>query len=139
MSVRTPAEGHGGALLRGGFVADGVFKLATAALFTVLVRWFTERLDAPAALVLVTAAALAVCGAVEIAVARTGDLRRSTRYLVAYDSGWAVVTVAAVLLAWSQAPGGGWVWFGYQALAATALGARFAAVLRRDRAPGTAG
>ena len=134
MSGRTPPGDRGGAVLRGGFVADGVFKLATAALFAVGARWLATRLDAPAWLVLAAAVTLALCGVVELALARTGDLRRSTRFLVAYDSGWVLVTVAAVLLAWSTTPGGGWAWLGYQAVGATALGAVFAVAVRRARA-----
>jgi hypothetical protein len=128
--------GRRDALLRAGFVADGVFKLATAALYVALAGWFATRLHAPAALVVGTAAVLALCGAAEIALARTGAVRRSTRLLVAYDLGWAVVTVGAVLLAWSETPGGGVLWFAYQPVAAAGLGAAALAALRRERGGG---
>lgn len=125
--------------LRVGFVADGVFKIVTAAGVTALLPMLTDRLGVTPWLVLVTAAALVVCGACEVAFAvRSSDVRPRITYLVAYDTGWLVVTVLAVVLAKSGSEVGGEVWFAYQALGSAALSAVFApAGTSRDAAATT--
>jgi hypothetical protein len=110
--------------LRLGFGADGTFKVITAAGIVVLLPRLTDGLDVAPWLVLVTAAALVVCGAREVAFSsRSPDLRPHIKYLVAYDAGWLIVTALAVGLV---RDGAGELWFAYQALGSAALAVVFA-------------
>jgi hypothetical protein len=110
--------------LRLGFVADGIFKVITAAGVVVVLPRLTDRLDVAPWLVLVTAAALVVCGAHEVAFSsRSSDPRPHIKYLVAYDAGWLIVTALAVGLV---RDGAGELWFAYQALGSAALALVFA-------------
>lgn len=110
-----------------GFAADGVFKMIMAAGVVILLPIGTDRLDAPGWLVLVTAAALAACGACEVSFAsRSTDVRPRVKHLAAYDTGWLVVTALAFVLLWQGSEGAGVLWLAYQALGSAALAAVFA-------------
>lgn len=101
-------------MLRIGYIFDGVFKalvsLATLMLFPLLVGdWgATAWLLCPTS-VAVLASALAEF-AYGMRVARASHIK----YLVAYDAGWVLASIGAVLLVVSGSSHAWDLWFGYQ-------------------------
>lgn len=108
--------------MRLGFLADGIFKLATALAISVLALVTGSAFGAGLWSVFVAASVLVLCGAIEIAFSRRGDVRAHVGYLAAYDAGWFAATVAALVLAQRDAASAGELWFAYQAIGAAALG-----------------
>ncbi|WP_051662428.1 MULTISPECIES: hypothetical protein [unclassified Microbacterium] len=117
--------------LRVGFLADGVFKLLVASIYVVLLQVMTDFLDAPPWLLVATAALVATSGIAEITFALRSGAGSHTRYLVAYDSGWVIVTFIAALLAFNDVLGAGTFWLAYQLLASPLVAAVFAFGARR--------
>lgn len=109
-------------LLRAGFLADGLFKLLVAAAYLVLNAAFSDLLGVGTWWLAATAAMVALSGVAEIVFAARSGAGSHTRYLVAYDGGWILVTVIVLLLgpaSW------GWAWLLYQALASPLIAIAF--------------
>lgn len=127
MSVATTGTSR---WLRIGFLADGLFKVVLAVVYSAAVASIGTALDVDSWLILATAGLLLLSGAAEITFALRSAAPSHTKYLIGYDSGWIVVTVVAVAVMSS----GGALWFGYQAIASAVLAIAFAiGAARADR------
>jgi hypothetical protein len=108
-----------------GIIADGVFKVVLAAVAVVGAAPLGRLLGVPVWLMVVSGVALSAGGGTEIGCVRSRPVRTYTRLMVAYDSGWVLATLAALLTAWRGGSAGGELWVGYQ----TAAPVMFAALL----------
>ncbi|MGW4383555.1 hypothetical protein [Kitasatospora sp. NPDC004531] len=117
-----------------GIVADGAFKLLLAAVFGLGAQPVGRQLGVHAGVLIAGAAALLVCGAVEIRYLRRRSARAYTRLMVGYDTGWVLTAAAGLLLARGGSGAGGELWIGYQVLAPLV----FAAALAASRGSGGA-
>lgn len=106
-----------------GIVADGVFKMLLAAAFTIGAAPLGRWLGVEVWLMIVCGVALLVGGGIEIRYVRSRPMSTYVRLMVAYDGGWALATLAGLLMAWRGSSAGGEVWIGYQTVAPIALGA----------------
>ncbi|TGD12965.1 MULTISPECIES: hypothetical protein [Brevibacterium] len=119
-------------ILRVGFFADGVFKAIVALAMLVLYEPLTENQGVPGWLFLLTVVAVVSSAVAEIAYAVRNGAGRLTKHLLAYDAGWILVTIGALLLALRFGVPGWTLWFGYQLVASPIVamvffrGARFA-------------
>ncbi|MGI5167818.1 hypothetical protein ACQEU3_26055 [Spirillospora sp. CA-253888] len=118
-ATSSPATGG----MRAGIVADGIVKLLLAAAYVAAAVPLGRLLGVSPWLMAASGAALLVCGAAELRYARTRPLRTYLWLMAAYDTGWALATLAAILLG----PAGGEVWIGYQTVAPAVLAALLAA------------
>ncbi|GAA1712765.1 hypothetical protein GCM10009809_06110 [Isoptericola hypogeus] len=122
-------------MVRLGFLADGVWKALVGVAMLALLRALVDELGAPGWLLGVTAAAVLASAAAEAAYAVRNGAGTHTKYLVAYDSGWVLVSVLALVLARSDV-GLAWVlWLGYQLVAAPLLAVIFARGARVEGTP----
>ncbi|WP_114853344.1 hypothetical protein [Brachybacterium sp. YJGR34] len=112
----------GPGILRLGFLADGAFKLLVAAAHLLLLPTLVDLLGAPAGMIALTAAMVALSAIAEIVFALRSGEGTHTKYLIAYDSGWVLATVLALML--GSGPGG-WVWLAFQAAASPVLALAF--------------
>ncbi|MEU4313200.1 hypothetical protein [Nocardia sp. NPDC024068] len=117
-----------------GIIADACFKVLLAVVYTVGAAQLGHRLGVAVWLMVACAAALLICGGIEIGYVRSRPVRTYTRLMVAYDTGWVLATIAGLLLAWQGSNAAGEVWIGYQAVGSVAL----AALLVVARPPGSA-
>lgn len=108
--------------LRIGFLGDGVFKAVLAVVYAAAAGPIRDALDVGAATILIAAGLLFLSGLAECAFALRSAAPSHTEYLIAYDTGWILATLVAVLL---MSSGGGF-WFGYQAIASALLTVAFA-------------
>lgn len=115
-----------------GTIADGVFKVALAAGYTIGAAPLGELLGVPGWLMTASGVVLLICGAAEIGYLRTRTMRTYLRLMITYDGCWALVTLAALLLAWLGSEAGGEVWIGYQLAAPVVFAASLAAAARPD-------
>lgn len=104
-----------------GVIADGVVKVLLGAAFIVGAARLGHLLGAPAWLTVVSGVALLIGGGTEIRYVRSRAMRTYTRLMVAYDGGWALVTLAGLLMTWQGTGAGGEIWLGYQVAAPIAL------------------
>ncbi|WP_327148451.1 hypothetical protein [Nocardia sp. NBC_01329] len=117
-----------------GIIADACTKVFLAVIYTAGAAALGHRLGVEAWLMIACAAALLICGGIEIGYVRSRPVRTYTRLMVTYDTGWVLATIAGLLLAWQGSNAAGEVWIGYQAAGAIV----FAALLVVARAPGSA-
>lgn len=108
----TPVTGH--AL---GVVADGTVKIVLAAVYIIGAESLSHRLGVATWLMIACAAALLIAGAGEFAYLRSRPMSTIMRLMIGYDTGWTVVTLVALLLAWQGNRAAGELWIGYQTLA----------------------
>ncbi|MFE5829747.1 hypothetical protein ACFQ67_05170 [Streptomyces sp. NPDC056488] len=99
-----------------GIVADGGFKVLLGAAFVLGAAPLSRPLGVPLWLLVVSGAALLAGGAAELRYARVRPARAYVRLMIGYDTGWALVTLAGVLMAVRGGTAGGEVWIGYQAV-----------------------
>lgn len=104
-----------------GAIADGTFKVLLGAAFMLGADWIGDLLGAPSWLMATSGAALLLNGGVEIRHVRSRSMHTYIRLMVAYDSGWALASLAGLLMAWQGSTAGGEVWMGYQAAAPLAF------------------
>lgn len=128
MSTRGPARGtaSGPRAIGAGVLADGCFKLALAAAYSVFAVPFAGWLAAPYWLVLVTALLLGTSGVTEI-LARRRPERRHVVLLATYDIAWLAISIATLIMASLGASAAGSVWLAFQAVASVALAVLFSA------------
>ncbi|GAB3749264.1 hypothetical protein [Microlunatus parietis] len=114
-------------MLRFGFVADGVWKALVGAAMLALLPWLISSADAPGWLLGLTAVAVLASAAAEIAFGIHSGAGSHTKYLVAYDAGWVLASVASVLLITALGATGAWtLWLCYQLAAAPVAAVVFA-------------
>lgn len=106
-----------------GIIADGTVKVILAGVYTIGAVPLGHRLGVETWPMIACGAALLVGGGVEIGYARSRPVRTYIRLMTAYDSGWAVATLAGLLVAWRGSSAGGEVWIGYQTVAPLVLAA----------------
>lgn len=106
-----------------GIIADGVFKVLLAAVYIAGAAPLGRLLGVPVWLMVVSGVALLIGGGIEVGYVRSRPVRTYTRLMVAYDSGWTLATLAALLMAWRSSSAGGEVWIGYQTAAPVLLAA----------------
>ncbi|MFI0737355.1 hypothetical protein ACH4PU_04455 [Streptomyces sp. NPDC021100] len=109
--------------MRAGVVSDGVFKVVLGAAFVIGASWLDGPLGAPSWLLIASGVALLAGGGVELGYVRRRPLAGYLRLMIAYDGGWALATLAALLVAWRGGTAGGEIWLGYQAAAPLAFAA----------------
>lgn len=114
--IRTPVTGQAW-----GILADGAVKILLAAVYLVGAESLSSRLGVPSWLMIACAAALLVAGGSEFAYLRSRSTSTYTRLMIGYDTGWAITTGVAVLLAWQGHRTAGELWIGYQTLAPVAF------------------
>lgn len=112
--------------LRIGFLADGCFKLLVAIGYVATVPLLTNALAVGAWLIMITAVLVAASGIAEIIFAVRSGSGSHTRFLIAYDGGWVIISVVAIILAFNGVSTAGTIWLGYQVLAAPIIAAVFA-------------
>lgn len=125
--------------LRIGFLADGCFKLLVAIGYVATLPLLTDVLAVGGWLIMITGALVAVSGVAEIIFAVRSGSGSHTRFLIAYDSGWMIISIVAIILAINGVSTAGAIWLGYQVLAAPIIAAVFAlgALPNRQSAAGT--
>jgi hypothetical protein len=106
-----------------GIIADARIKMLLAVVYTVGAAQLGHRLGVEAWLMVACAAALLICGGIEIGYVPSRPVRTYTRLMVTYDTGWVLATIAGLLLAWQGSNAAGEVWIGYQAVGPIALAA----------------
>lgn len=108
-----------------GFVADGVFKFLVAVAIIAFMPALEGFFPSPQWLVFAAAVLLFLSGATEISYgARRGE-KSYVKYLAIFDSLWVVATIIAVILALSDSPAAGFIWFGYTGLGSLAIAILF--------------
>ncbi|MFG3520757.1 hypothetical protein ACGF5S_10860 [Nocardia nova] len=104
-----------------GVVADGTVKIVLAAVYIIGADSLSHRLGVATWLMIACAAALLIAGAGEFAYLRSRPMGTYMRLMIGYDTGWTVVTLVALLLAWQGNGTAGELWIGYQTLAPLAF------------------
>ncbi|KAB7843749.1 hypothetical protein [Streptomyces mobaraensis] len=102
--------------MRAGVVGDGVFKVVLGAAFALGAAWLDGPLGAPSWLLVAAGVALPAGGGVELRYVRHRPLPVYLRLMITYDGGWALATLAALVVAWRGGTAGGEVWL-YQVVA----------------------
>lgn len=115
---------------RTGFLLDALFKGGVALTYAGLAVPIGEALLVPAGVVRATAVPVLLSGVAEGVFAIRSAAATHTRYLVAYDGGWVLVTGLCAALLAGGATVAGPIWFGYQAIASLAVAVAFAAGTR---------
>ncbi|MEV5652561.1 hypothetical protein AB0L57_30290 [Nocardia sp. NPDC052254] len=110
-----------------GILADGAFKVLLAGVYALGAGPLSHRLAVPPWLLIVCGAALLVGGVSELGYLRSRPVSAYLPLMIAYDSGWVAVTVAALLLARQDTRWAAELWIGYQTLAPLAFAAVLAA------------
>lgn len=128
--IRTPLTPITGQAV--GILADAAVKILLAAVCLVGVESLSHRLGVAAWLLIACAAALLVAGGSELAYLRSRPMSTYMRLMIGYDSGWSIVTAAALLLAWQGHRTAGELWIGYQTIAPLAFAALLIASDGRD-------
>lgn len=119
------------AMLRFGYVADGVFKVLVGLAAVALSPLFVAHRGAPALLLGLTAVAVLSSAAAEITYGMRVADSSHIKYLAAYDTGWVMVSIGAALL-FTNAPGPAWaLWLGYQLLFSPIVAVIFGLSARR--------
>ncbi|MBC3993938.1 hypothetical protein H8N00_34735 [Streptomyces sp. AC563] len=133
-TVTSTAERHWA-----GIIADGVFKVVLGVGFAIGATRLDAPLGVPAWLLVTTGVALLIGGGIELRYVRGRPARTYIRLMIGYDGGWALATLAGLLVAWRGGTAGGEVWLGYQVAAPLALAALLvaAAPARPDARPAT--
>ncbi|MER7909015.1 hypothetical protein [Streptomyces sp. NPDC096068] len=121
-----------------GIVADGVFKVLLGAALALAAAPLSRPLGVPLWLLVVSGAAVLACGGAELAYARVRPARTHVRLMVGYDAGWALATLAGLLVAARGGTAGGEVWIGYQAVASLLFAALLAAAAPARLTPSAA-
>ncbi|WP_218162748.1 hypothetical protein [Pseudonocardia ammonioxydans] len=123
---------QGAAVPRGGMaagiIADGLVKLALGTVVTAGAGRLGAALGVPVRSTVAGGVALVLAGGLELGHLRRRPLRTYLRLMTGFDSGLALASLAAVVVA-RQGGAGGSVWVGY--LTVASLG--FAAVLAAPR------
>ncbi|MEV6513232.1 hypothetical protein AB0M61_44935 [Streptomyces sp. NPDC051642] len=117
--------------LTAGIIADGVFKVLLAAVYIAGAAPLGRLLGVPGWLLVVSGAALLIGGGIEIGYVRSRPVRTYIQLMVAYDSGWVLVSLAGLLMAWQDSDAGGEVWIGYQTAAPVVFAVLLASTRRR--------
>jgi hypothetical protein len=104
-----------------GAVADGGVKVVLGAVFVIGADRLGDRLGVATWLMVIAGTALLIGGGAELKYVRSRSMDTYLRLMVAYDSGWALVTLVGLLIAWQGGSAGGEVWIGYQAVAPIAF------------------
>lgn len=104
-----------------GAVADGGVKVVLGAVFVIGADRLGDRLGVAIWLMVIAGMALLIGGGAELKYVRSRSMDTYLRLMVAYDSGWALVTLIGLLIAWQGGSAGGEVWIGYQAVAPIAF------------------
>ncbi|MGW5517880.1 hypothetical protein [Nocardia africana] len=104
-----------------GILADGAVKILLAAVYLVGAESLSSRLGVPSWLMIACAAALLIAGGSEFAYLRSRPMGTYMRLMIGYDTGWAITTGVAALLAWQGHRTAGELWIGYQTLAPLAF------------------
>jgi len=123
--------------LTAGIIADGVFKVLLAAVYIVGAAPLSRLLGVPGWLMVVSGVALLIGGGIEIGHVRSRPVRTYIRLMVAYDSGWVLATLAALLIAWRGGAAGGEVWTGYQTAAPVVFAVLLTAATPKSTSTGT--
>jgi hypothetical protein len=113
-----------------GIIADGAVKVLLAGVYTLGAGSLSHRLGVEPWLMILCGSALLVGGGVEIGYLRSRAVSTYLRLMVAYDSGWIVVTLAALLLAGQDNRSVGELWIGYQTVGPLAFAALLTAAKR---------
>ncbi|WP_370467525.1 hypothetical protein [Streptomyces capoamus] len=106
-----------------GAIADGAFKAVLAVVYLAGAAPLARLLGTPVWLLVVSGAALLVCGGLELGYTRSRSMRTYLRLMVAYDSGWVLTALTGLLMAWRGSGAGGELWMGYQTAASLAFAA----------------
>ncbi|MBF4998443.1 hypothetical protein IRT45_14925 [Nocardia sp. BSTN01] len=131
--IRTPSTPIAGQAV--GILADGAVKILLAAVYVAGAEPLSHRLGVATWLLIACAAALLIAGGSELAYLRSRSMSTYMRLMIGYDSGWSIVTVVALLLAWQGNRTAGELWIGYQTIAPLAFAALLIAAGGRDCAP----
>ncbi|WP_051025458.1 MULTISPECIES: hypothetical protein [Nocardia] len=131
--IRTPLTPITGQAV--GILADGAVKILLAAVYIVGAESLSHRLGVATWLLIACAATLLIAGGGELAYLRNRPVSTYMRLMIGYDSGWSIVTVVALLLAWQGNRTAGELWIGYQTIAPLAFAALLIAADGRDSAP----
>ncbi|MEU8542067.1 hypothetical protein AB0C52_19105 [Streptomyces sp. NPDC048717] len=124
---------------RAGIIADGAFKVLTAAVFAVGAAPLGDLLGVETWLMATCAVALLAGGACELGWLRRRSVSAYRPLMIAYDGGWALATLAGLLVAWRGGTAGGEVWIGYQAVAPLVFAALLVAAPSARAAEDTVG
>ncbi|WP_062999282.1 hypothetical protein [Nocardia mikamii] len=100
-----------------GVLADGAVKILLAAVYIAAAESLSHQLGVAAWLLIACAIALLIAGGSELAYLRSRPMSTYMRLMIGYDSGWSIVTVVALLLAWQGNRTAGEFWIGYQTIA----------------------
>lgn len=131
--IRTPSTPIAGQAV--GILADGAVKILLAIAYVVGAESLSHRLGVATWLLIACAAALLITGGSELAYLRNRPMNTYLRLMIGYDSGWSIVTVVALLLAWQGNRAAGELWIGYQTIAPLAFTVLLIAADGRDSAP----
>lgn len=118
-------------LLRVGFMADGIWKALVGISMLVFFPFLVDELRAPGLLLGVTSIAVLASAIAELAYAARSGARSHVKHLIAYDSAWVLVSVAALTVAASNADLAWMLWLGYQVVAAPVVALVFGAGARK--------
>lgn len=103
-------------MLKFGFIADGVFKMLLASAFCIWLPDLEGFFGSPRWLVISAIVLLFLSGATEISYGVSKAERRQIRVLLAFDALAVVAAFVGTVLALSDNPGAGYVFFGLLAL-----------------------
>ncbi|WP_040796026.1 hypothetical protein [Nocardia higoensis] len=106
-----------------GIIADGAVKILLAGVYTLDAEALGHRLGVQPWLMITCGLALFIGGGVELGYLRRRPVRTYLRLMVAYDTGWLVVTAAALSLARQSGHSAGELWIGYQTIMPLAFAA----------------
>lgn len=121
------------ALLRFGYISDGVFKALVGLVAVALSPLLVAHWSAPAWLLGATAVAVLASAAAEIIYGIRAAGSSHIKYLAAYDTGWVLVSIGAALqIADGSGPAWG-LWLGYQLLLSPVVAIIFGLSARRSR------
>ncbi|RJO73333.1 hypothetical protein D5S18_18975 [Nocardia panacis] len=106
-----------------GILADGAFKVLLACAYTLGSGSLGDRLGVAPWVMIICGATLLIGGGTELGYIRNRPARTYIRLMIAYDSGWVVATLVALLLARQNNHLAGELWIGYQTVAPLAFAA----------------
>ncbi|MEU6560755.1 hypothetical protein [Nocardia nova] len=115
-----------------GVLADGAVKVLLAGLYAVGAWALSSQLDVAPWLLIACATALLIGGGSELGYLRSRPTRTYLPLMIAYDSGWVLVTIVSLLSARQDIRWAGELWIGYQTVAPLAFAAALAAGSRSD-------